>query len=80
MEEPAEQTARIIVALFRGISMMRTANPEERAKSCSKQPSPLSRGHKALRFDESSGNLHRLFGHLEQVPGWEQRSHELAVI
>jgi AcrR family transcriptional regulator len=28
MEEPAEQTARIIVALFRGISMMRTANPE----------------------------------------------------
>jgi AcrR family transcriptional regulator len=28
VEEPAEQTARIIVALFRGISMMRTANPE----------------------------------------------------
>jgi hypothetical protein len=27
-DEPAEQTARIIVALFRGISMMRTANPE----------------------------------------------------
>ena len=26
--EPAERTARIIVALFRGISMMRTANPE----------------------------------------------------
>jgi AcrR family transcriptional regulator len=28
IDEPAEQTARIIVALFRGISMMRTANPE----------------------------------------------------
>jgi AcrR family transcriptional regulator len=28
VEEPAERTARIIVALFRGISMMRTANPE----------------------------------------------------
>ena len=28
VDEPAEQTARIIVALFRGISMMRTANPE----------------------------------------------------
>jgi len=28
VEVPAEQTARIIVALFRGISMMRTANPE----------------------------------------------------
>jgi AcrR family transcriptional regulator len=28
VSEPAEQTARIIVALFRGISMMRTANPE----------------------------------------------------
>ena len=27
-DEPAERTARIIVALFRGISMMRTANPE----------------------------------------------------
>lgn len=27
-EEPPERTARIIVALFRGISMMRTANPE----------------------------------------------------
>jgi AcrR family transcriptional regulator len=27
--ETAERTARIIVALFRGISMMRTANPEE---------------------------------------------------
>ena len=26
--EPAEQTARIIVALFRGLNMMRTANPE----------------------------------------------------
>ncbi len=28
VEEPAERTARIIVALFRGINMMRTANPE----------------------------------------------------
>jgi AcrR family transcriptional regulator len=28
IDEPAERTARIIVALFRGISMMRTANPE----------------------------------------------------
>jgi hypothetical protein len=28
MEEPAELTARLIVALFRGITMMRTANPE----------------------------------------------------
>lgn len=28
VDEPAEQTARIIVALFRGINMMRTANPE----------------------------------------------------
>lgn len=28
VEEPADRTARIIVALFRGISMMRTANPE----------------------------------------------------
>jgi AcrR family transcriptional regulator len=27
--EPPEQTARIIVALFRGISLMRTANPEQ---------------------------------------------------
>jgi AcrR family transcriptional regulator len=27
-EEPAERTARIIVALFRGINMMRIANPE----------------------------------------------------
>ena len=27
-DEPAERTARIIVALFRGIGMMRTANPE----------------------------------------------------
>jgi len=26
--EPAERTARIIVALYRGIFMMRTANPE----------------------------------------------------
>jgi AcrR family transcriptional regulator len=28
VDEPAKQTARIIVALFRGISMMRTSNPE----------------------------------------------------
>jgi AcrR family transcriptional regulator len=28
VEEPAERTARIIVALFRGINLMRTANPE----------------------------------------------------
>ena len=28
VDEPVERTARIIVALFRGISMMRTANPE----------------------------------------------------
>ena len=28
VDEAAERTARIIVALFRGISMMRTANPE----------------------------------------------------
>ncbi len=28
VEVPSEQTARIIVALFRGINMMRTANPE----------------------------------------------------
>jgi AcrR family transcriptional regulator len=28
IDEPAERTARIIVALFRGILMMRTANPE----------------------------------------------------
>jgi AcrR family transcriptional regulator len=28
-DESSERTARIIVALFRGISMMRTANPEE---------------------------------------------------
>ena len=27
-EEPAERTARIIVALFRGISIMRTSNPD----------------------------------------------------
>lgn len=27
-DEPAERTARIIFALFRGLSMMRTANPE----------------------------------------------------
>jgi AcrR family transcriptional regulator len=30
--EPAQQTARIIVALFRGIFMMRTANPEAAGK------------------------------------------------
>ena len=28
IDEPAERTARIIVALFRGIGMMRTANPD----------------------------------------------------
>jgi hypothetical protein len=28
VEEPAERTACIIVALFRGINLMRTANPE----------------------------------------------------
>jgi uncharacterized membrane protein len=28
IDESSERTARIIVALFRGISMMRTANPE----------------------------------------------------
>lgn len=27
-DEPAERTARIIVALFRGIAMIRTTNPE----------------------------------------------------
>ena len=32
VDEPAEQTARIIVALFRGINMMRTANPEVAGK------------------------------------------------
>jgi AcrR family transcriptional regulator len=31
-DEPAEQAARIIVALFRGIFMMRTANPEAAGK------------------------------------------------
>lgn len=31
-DEPAERTARIIVALFRGIFMMRTANPEVAGK------------------------------------------------
>ncbi len=29
IDEPTERTARVIVAMFRGISMMRTANPEE---------------------------------------------------
>jgi len=28
IDEPVERTARIIVALFRGISMMRTSDPE----------------------------------------------------
>jgi AcrR family transcriptional regulator len=32
IDEPVERTARLIVALFRGISMMRTANPEVAGK------------------------------------------------
>ncbi len=61
IDEPVERTARIIVALFRGISMMRASDRRWPGKTCSRAPSCSSPVGSAWRPERLSSVA---FGHV----------------